>query len=250
MPLLVLGILFVWTIAVFRLICVRTTLGLRTLLTFVGLGALLGTVANPLAEKFFNSYRYDGNQLYVLLIVAMQHLLMAAPVLLLLSKPAWRRSSSVCDAFLAAFAIGAGYEFFGALLALAPSESVASGLSFLPPGVASTAAATVAGYAYWSGLVALVCAACFRFLRNPLLAYGATAAALLLCTLDHYGDLHSGPPADKISVFTLHGALLPWLVLLLLVGAVVWEMLWAKSGSKSISHQIKVRVWKIPMEMN
>jgi hypothetical protein len=231
MPILVLGILFVWTIAVFRLICFRTTLGPRTLLTFVGLGALLGTVVNPLAEKFFNSYRYDGNQLYVLLIVAVQHLFMVAPVLLLLSKPAWRRGSSVCDAFLAAFAIGAGYEFFGALLALAPSGGVAAGLSFLPPGVASATTATVAGYAYWSGLVALVCGAGFRFLRNPFLAYGAASIALLLCALDHYADLYNGPTAEKIGVFTLHGALLPWFVLLLLAGTVVWEMRWTKSKS-------------------
>jgi len=231
MPILVLGILFVWTMAVFRLLCFRTTLGPRTLLTFVGLGALLGTVANPLAEKFFNSYRYDGNQLYVLLIVAVQHLFMVAPVLLLLSRPAWRRGSSVCDAFLAAFAIGAGYEFLGALLSLAPSGGMAAGLSFLPPGVASTTTVTVAGYAYWSGLVALVCATGFRFLRNPLLAYGVTAIALLLCTLDHYGDLHNGPTAEKIGIFTLHGALLPWLVLLLLIGAVFLEMRWTKSNS-------------------
>src|SRR5260221_6922605 len=124
MPLLVLGILLVWTLVLFRVICFRTTLGARTLLTFFALGALLGTTANPLAEKFFNSYRYDGNQLYVLLILLCQHLLMVSPVLVLLLRPAWRYSSSVCDAFLAAFMIGAGYEFLGAVMALAPVQNV------------------------------------------------------------------------------------------------------------------------------
>jgi hypothetical protein len=228
-PLLFLGVLFAWTIIVFRIICFRTTLGPRTLLTLIALGAPLGVVANPLAEKFFNSYRFDGSQSYTILMIAVQHLLMVAPVLLLLARPAWRRGSSIGDGFLAAFAVGAGYEFFSALLALAPAQTVPTWLSFLPPGVATTATITVAGYGYWCGFVALICAAAFRFLRNPLLAWVATALALLVCTLDHYAAFAIAPQGTQIAPLMLHGALLPSLTILVLIGCVVMEMRWAKS---------------------
>jgi len=230
MPLLMLVILALWTIIVFRLLAFRTTLGARTLGTFAALGALLGTVGTPLAEKFFNSYRYDGNQLYVVLIIVVQHLVMALPVVILLMRPAWRRGSSVCDAFLAAFAVGAGYEFLGVFMALAPAQGLASNLAFLPPGTASTATITVAGYAYWTALVTLACAAGFRFLRTPVLAYSLTATALLLSALDHYGYVAGGTPAgQRVSTLALHGSLLPWLVMVLLIVAVILEMRWSKS---------------------
>lgn len=232
MPLLVLVIFILWTMIVFRLLAFRTTLGARTLATFAALGALLGTVGTPLVEKFFNSYRYDGNQLYVVLIIAVQHLLMALPVLILLMRPAWRRGSSVCDAFLAAFAVGAGYEFLGVFLALAPAQGIAGNLSFLPPGTASTATITVAGYAYWTALVTLAFAASFRFLRNPALAYGVSAIALLVSALDHYGYVAATPAGQRVSTLTLHGSLLPWLVIVLLIAAVVVELRWAASQDK------------------
>src|SRR5262249_28098907 len=151
---------------------------------------------------FFNSYRYEGNQLYVVLIIAVQHLLMALPVLILLMRPAWRRGSSVCDAFLAAFAVGAGYEFLSLFMAVAPEQSVANGLSFLPPGTASTETVTVAGYAYWTALVTLAWAGSLRFLRKPILAYSVAAIALLLSTLDHYGYVAATPSGQRVSTFT------------------------------------------------
>jgi len=229
MPLLVLGVLTLWTIGVFRLLCFRTTLGPRTLLTFAALGALLGTVANPVAEKFFNSYRYEGNPFYVLLIVASQHLLMAGPVLLLLARPAWRYGSSLCDGFLAAFAVGAGYEFLGLLMALAPSQNLAAGLSIVPPGVVSANGVTIAGYAYWSGFTCLVGAAAFRWLRNRVLAWAATALALIGCALDHFATLSAAPVAENIRTFTLHGSLLAWATILLLIACVVWEVRWTRA---------------------
>jgi len=232
MPLLVFGIVAVWTLVLFRVICFRTTLGARTLLTFLALGALLGTTANPLVEKFFNSYRYEGNQLYVLLILLCQHILMVAPVLILLMRPAWRYSSSVCDAFLSAFMIGAGYEFLGALMALAPAQNVSTGLAFFPPGVASTSTLTVGGYGYWNGLVALALVLCFRRLRKPIVAYSVAGLALLLTVLDHYGATANVPLGEKIRTVTLHGNLLPWLLLVLLIGAVILEMISSKADGK------------------
>jgi hypothetical protein len=223
------GILVLWTITVFRLISFRTTLGSRTLVTFGALGALLGTAGTPVVEKFFNSYRYDGNQLYVVLIIAAQHLLMAAPILLLLMRPAWRRGSSLGDAFLAAFAIGAGYEFLGVWMASATAPNAASGLSFLPPGTASAATVTVAGYAYWTALLALTCATALRFLRNAVLAYAVTAVALVACVLDHYGDLFDGPTAQAVGSYTLHGNVLPWIAIVFLAAAVFLETRWTKS---------------------
>src|SRR5258708_2106648 len=232
MPLLVFGIVVVWTLVLFRVICFRTTLGARTLLTFFALGALLGTTANPLAEKFFNSYRYDGNQLYVLLILLCQHILMVGPVLVLLMRPAWRYGTSVCDAFLSAFMIGVGYEFLGILMALAPAQNVPTALSFFPPGVASTPTLTVAGYGYWNGLVALTLVLCLRLLRKTAIAYSVAGLALLVAVFDHYGATASTLLSEKVRTVTLHGSLLPWLLLILVIGSVILETLASKDDMK------------------
>lgn len=231
MPLVVLAIVLGWTLLVVRLICFRTTLGARTLVTWLLLGALLGTVANPVALTFFNSYRFNGSPLYVLLIAVSQQLLMAAPVLLLLSRKNWRQSSSVCDPFLAAFTLGLGYEFLGAFMAVARQSASVSGFNLLPPGTASTTTLTVAGYAYWTGLVALAGAATLRFVRNRLLAYVAMAVALALCALDAYADFATTPLAEDVRKVTLHGSLVPWLTLAALIGAVAWELVRSQGGS-------------------
>lgn len=233
MPLVVLAIVLGWTLLVIRLICFRTTLGARTMATWFLLGALLGTVANPVVTSFFNSYRFNGSPLYVLLIAASQQLLMVTPVLLLLGRRNWRQAGSVCDAFLAAFLLGLGYEFLGAFLAVARQASSVSGFNLLPPGTVSTSALTVAGYAYWTGLIALAGAAALRFLRNRMLAYIAIAAALALSTLDSYGDFAATPLAEEIRKITLHGSLLPWLTLAALIGVVVWEVIWTRSSPQS-----------------
>lgn len=238
MPLVVLALTLAWALLVVRLICFRTTLSARTLATWFALGALLGTVANPVALKFFNSYRFDGSPLYVLLIGVSQQLLMATPVLLLLGKRSWRQASSVCDALLASFMLGLGYEFLGAFMVVAPQANTVSGFSFLPPGTVSNATLTFAGYAYWTGLIGLAGSATLRFLRNRFLAYLAIAAALAVSTLDAYGDFAGTPLAVEIQTYTLHGALLPWLALAALIGTVVWEIAWVKGGN-SVQSAVK-----------
>ncbi|HUK86230.1 MAG TPA: hypothetical protein VLT85_01085 [Terriglobales bacterium] len=247
MPLVVLAIVLGWTLLVIRLICFRTTLGVRTLLSWFALGAFLGTVANPVAWTFFNSYRFGGSPVYLLLINVSQQLLMAAPVLLLLGRRSWRQAGSVGDAFLAAFLLGLGYEFLGAFLAVARLANSVSGFSFLPPGTASgagtyAAAVTVAGYAYWTGLIALAGAAALRFLRNRLLAYLAIAAAVIVCALDAHADLAGSLLSLELLKINLHGNLLPWLTLAALIGVVVWEVGWSKSSPQSVARDLQVVV--------
>src|SRR5438270_10220285 len=99
MPLIMLLLLAAWTLIVFRLLCFRATVGARTVVTWLALGAAAGPLATALTDKFFNSYSWTGTY-YFILIDVLRVFVLIVPVLLLLSRSKWRWGSSVADAFL------------------------------------------------------------------------------------------------------------------------------------------------------
>lgn len=231
MPLLSLLLFGFWALLSIRLICFRSTLGTRTLLTYLVLGAAMGPVAVSVAEKFFNEYSWTGGAGYFILINAAKQLMLLIPVLWLLTRPAWRNSSSLTDSFLLAFAIGFGYELSAAIITSMPRQTV-EGFSFLPPGIYSGSAANVAGYGWWIGTIALMFAASRRLLPKDWIAYISGGVVLLLCAVDQ--TLVAVYPADVPKfwdVLTFHRSAAPYICLLLLVLCVVLESLRTKRAA-------------------
>jgi hypothetical protein len=223
MNMIALTVSIVWTLLVIRLICFRTTLGVRTLVSFLFLGASLGPLATAVAERFFNAYYWQGNYFF-LIIAAFQNLALLAPILPLLGKPAWLDGTSIADSFLGGFLIGFGYDMVSAILAVASQSQGSYALSFLPPGVASGKDLTVAGYGYWVGFTAVATVAGFRFFKWRVAPYVCGCSALLLTALDHF---FSTRPAENVPEFwtrmTIHGNLFPWIVLVSLISLVIFE---------------------------
>src|SRR2546423_5746017 len=229
MAVLVLAVVLIFTLLIFRLLCFRTTLSVRSLATFFVLGSILGVLALPVAEKFFNSYHFEGSPAYALLMIATQHLLMVLPVLILISRPAWRNGASLGDAFLAGAMIGLGYEFLSSFIGVMATTGIPASFSFsfLPPGVVAATPHTVAGFADWTGAVALACAASLRFFNRRIIAVLVTCVMLLIVALDSYAAWYTTDFAKSVDKITLHGGLLAWLVLLLVVASAVMERRWA-----------------------
>lgn len=228
-PLLTLILFGVWALAVVRLVCFRSTLSTRTLLTYLALGATMGPVAVSIAEKFFNEYSWNGGPTYFILINAGKQLLLLLPVVLVMGRPAWRFSSSITDAFLAAFCIGLGYDLIGSLIASAPVQAI-TGFSFLPPSMYSTTDVTVAGYGWWIGTTALVVALIRRTSNNAWLSYLVGAIVLLMCAFDQTLMTSSiAIPPTWWSAKTLHEVIVPYAYIVFLIAAVVFELSWTKS---------------------
>lgn len=239
----------VWAVLVFRLIAFRSTLSLRSLTTFLLLGASLGPMVVPLAEKFLNGYSWQGSRYYLLVICVAQHFVLMAPVLLLLSKPLWREGGSIADAFLAAFMTGLGYDLVCGVLSTASSPQVVNNFSFFPPAVASIPNLTVAGFGYWVGFAAVLMAAGLRFF-GPWVGYAAGAAGLLLTGLDHLmadprftnGSFTNGS-VESIPKFwlaiTFQRSLFPWLAIAVLIALVVVEHRWVALRNAAETGRVK-----------
>jgi len=234
-PILTLLLFSIWALLCVRLICFRSTLSGRTVLTYLVLGAVMGPVAVSIAEKFFNEYSWSGDPGYFVLINAGKQAMLLLPVIWLMTRPAWRDSSSITDAFLAAFAIGFGYDIASSLIASAPRDSV-SGFGFLPPGMYSPATGMVAGYGWWTGTIAVVVALVRRLSADRWPAYVAGAVLLLLFATDQTmlaPGLTTVPPWwDTI---TFHRNAPAWLCPLLLVLCVVLEWIRTKGREPGMS---------------
>lgn len=228
-PLLTLIVFGVWALAVVRLVCFRSTLSTRTLLTYLAVGATMGPVAVSIAEKFFNEYSWSGGPTYFILINAGKQLLLLLPVLLLMNRPAWRYSGSVTDAFLAAFCVGFGYELTASFITSAPQQAITN-FGFFPPGMYSSTDVTVAGYGWWIGAIALAMALTRRALHNAWLSWLVGAIVLFFCAFDQTlltATLSIVPTWWNAK--TLYEVIVPYACMLLLVGAVVFELTWTKS---------------------
>jgi hypothetical protein len=106
------------------------------------------------------------------------HAIVAAPILYMIAIR--RRSSaiSVADAFTCGFLFGFGADLVSVALTVVQSSDIPTGFSIVPPFVVSSAGVTLAGYAYWTGLTAMLFVAVARFSRQLPLAYLAAAAAV------------------------------------------------------------------------
>ena len=245
-PLLTLIVFGVWALAVVRLVCFRSTLSTRTLLTYLAVGATMGPVAVSIAEKFFNEYSWSGGPTYFILINAGKQLLLLLPVLLLMNRPAWRYSGSVTDAFLAAFCVGFGYELTASLIASAPQQTLTS-FGFFPPGMYSTTNVTVAGYGWWIGAIAVAMAVTRRASNIAWLSYLVGAILLFLCAFDQTlltATLSIVPTWWNVK--TLYEVIVPYACMIILVAAVVYEVIWTKSktpGSIFSEFQAVVPHW-------
>ena len=126
MPLIQVFLVAVWALIVVRVLAFRATLSLRTLLTFLMLGAVVGPIALPLVQGFFNSY--GSYQIYHWPVVAFGvELLLLAPVLAFLFFRRAHRLTSVGDAFLLAFMTGFGYDLIATLAGVASTTYAAAG---------------------------------------------------------------------------------------------------------------------------
>lgn len=245
MALLSLLLMALWTLAVLRLLAVRATLSTRTFLTFLLLGAMIGPVAVPLAERFIAPYGWGGNY---------PHFLIAVPVHVLLFLPVWGylfrrrayRVTSVADAFLLAFLVGFGYDLLAYLLSSAYGGTPARMLAYLPPWQINGDSYSVVGYSYWTALPALGLAAGLRFWRNRWGALGIGALLLLFAAAEH-ASLQSPAPnwLVRFGTATGHGAFTGWVALLLLVGLSAWEAHWAaRAAQGKVPHFAVLEEWR------
>jgi hypothetical protein len=229
MPLLSLLLFGLWALLCVRVICYRTTLSTRTLLTFLVLGTAMGPVVTAVAEKFFNEYSWTGGPAYFIAINACKQLMLLVPLLWLLLRPAWRDSSSVTDAFLAAFAIGFGYDLGASVITSAGSQSV-TGFSFLPPGIYSGSAANVTGYGWWIGAVMLALVMTWRIFGKAWLSYAVAGVILLLCAVDQtLLMVYSSEVPKWWETITFNRSAAPYVCLIFLVACAVVESLRIKA---------------------
>ena len=239
MPLIQVFLVAVWALIVVRVLAFRATLSLRTLLTFLMLGAVVGPIALPLVQGFFNSY--GSYQIYHWPVVAFGvELLLLAPVLAFLFFRRAHRLTSVGDAFLLAFMTGFGYDLIATLAGVASTTYAAAGLSYFPPFTFQGNGVTVAGFGYWTGLIALAIAAAARFLHSRVAAGVAGLVAIFWVTAEISGLAVSQKQSSLLGVvfgnLTLHGLLTPWLCLLALLGLTLWEAKWASSADATAGH--------------
>jgi hypothetical protein len=204
------------------------------MLTWLALGAVAGPLAVAVAEKFFNSYTWQGTYYFWFIEVAKLFMLVS-PVLLLMMRWEWSWGASVTDAFLAAFLIGFGYDLIGPLIAAVPLDHLDTALSLLLPGVVSLPSITVAGYGYWCGFAALALAVGLRFGRSRIVGCVTGIAALMAVAADSYFDFASpGQISPGLAQFMKAHSFTPWLIIGALVAAGLWEAKWqAKSDPKS-----------------
>jgi len=246
MPLMQLLLLAIWTLLLVRALSLRATVSLRTLGTYLILGAVLGPVALPVVHSFFNSY--GSYQVYHWPFVAVGvELLLLGPVLAFLFFRRAHQLTSVGDAFLLAFMVGFGYDLIAALTGVAGTSQLGSGVSYFPPFVFQSQNLTVSGFGYWSGLIALAIAAAARFLRTRAAIYIAAAMAAFWVAADISGlvSLQRAPTilAAVFGNMTMHGLMTPWLCLLALLGLSLWEGRWISTAGGTGAAQGLISQW-------
>ena len=247
MPLIQLLLVAFWTLIVVRALAWHATLSVRTLGTFMTLGAVMGPFALPVVQGFVNSY--GSYQVYHWPFVALGvELLLLAPVVAFFFSRRAHQLTSVGDAFLLAFMIGFGYDLITALTGVASTTQAGPGISYLPPFAFQGRNLTVAGFAYWNALIALAIAAGARFLRSRKAAGIAGAIALFWVVAEISGlAVSQKGPSLLATVFgnlTLHGLLTPWLCLAALVGFSLREAKWVSSAGPAAAGQGLLSEWR------
>jgi hypothetical protein len=232
----------VWVFLVVRLIGWRSTIGNRSFLTYLSLGALLSYTAAAPIQRVVNQYGDASAWLSFILNVLVQ-LLLLLPLWNVLRGKGAERSLSVSDGFLLAFALGFGFDLMGALPGIAVKAPLASAFNFLPPGSISDPSQganlfTMAGHGLWIGLIAVVIAAARRFMRSRVAVWIAGSTAFLFCAFDAPALWKRWPFADRWQSLTLHGALTGWLVVAIVIAASLYERRWA--GDKQTFHELAV----------
>lgn len=247
MPLIALLILALWTLVVVALLGSRTTLSGRTFATFLVLGLMMGGIILPVATKAAAPYGERGTLLNVLLAAAWQAVLLLPLLSFLLTRGTYRMLS-VADVFVLAFVVGFGVDLVGGVLAAGIAPQSLDALARIPPWVYQLPRpdAAIAGYGYWTALVALAVVAARRFSRQRAVATVIGALAFVWVTLDHAAALETvragrypTGPLGLFSRLTMHGALTAWIALVALVALSVAEAVWVgramgSSGQKSL----------------
>ena len=247
MALIALLLLAGWTVLVVRVLCARATLSGRSFLTFFLLGALLAPTASPMAEKLFAPYNDAGPWIAFFISLARQ-LPLLLPVFLIRKFP----TLSVADAFALAFMTGFGFDLSATFVAAAIAAQPLRGLSLWPPWEFKSAAFSVAGYGYWTAVVALAFAAGQRFLRRPKTVWALTAAVLLLVVVEAASLLWRSPPS-WLSIFgmlTFHGAITAWLALVAVVALSFYEAAWSAPASAEAPGKFRLlEEWQALLQM-
>ena len=212
MSVLWLALVVAWTYVFIRIVGLRVTLSTRTLLGFLAAGMIFGPLAIAVTGIFVNPYGWRGQdqagtQVTVnVLSFILAHAIVAAPILYMIAIRGRYRAISVADAFTCGFLFGFGADLVSVALTVAQSSDIPTGFSIVPPFVVSSAGVTLAGYAYWTGLTAMLFVAVARFSRQLPLAYLAAAAAVLWWAFEHAMLVSQSDMATRFSALVFHGA--------------------------------------------
>ncbi len=231
MSVLWLALVVAWTYVFIRIVGLRVTLSTRTLLGFLAAGMIYGPLAIAVTGIFVNPYGWRGQdqastQVTVnVLSFILAHAIVAAPILYMIAIRGRYRAISVADAFTCGFLFGFGADLVSVALTVAQSSDIPTGFSIVPPFVVSSAGVTLAGYAYWTGLTAMLFVAVARFSRQLPLAYLAAAAAVLWWSFEHAMLVSQSDTATRFSALVFHGAATAWVALLALIA-----LQWAETG--------------------
>ncbi len=221
----------VWVLLAIRLIGWRSTVGNRSVITYLSLGALLSYTAAAPIQKVVNPYG-DANAWLSFFLNVLVQLLLLLPLWSVLRGKGSERSLSISDGFLLAFALGFGFDLMGALPGIAVKAHLASAFNFLPPGSISdplpgATPLTMAGHGLWIGLIAVTILAARRFTRSQAAVWIAGCAAFLFCAVDEPALWKRWPFADRWQSLTLHGSLTGWLAIAAVIAVSIYERHWA-----------------------
>lgn len=229
-------VLGLFTLVIVRAICARGTLSERTYGLYILLGAYYGLLVQPVIDRVNSPYNENGpwisffGSLFFLFALIL-------PVYFAVVRSKAFKAMSLADVFLIAFCLGFGVDF-GRLFvfSLTGPEPIPGYLSF-PPFVyrlGEGEVSTLAGHGYWLAFVSLVFAACMRFVRKPVVAWVAGAAALLLMALE-VGAYEVRPAGIWETVYKLgkFGAATPWLVLIGALALCAYEGKWAGANKEA-----------------
>jgi len=221
----------IWVLAVMRILCWRSTISTRTMLTYVALGTFISfSVAGPLFRAV-NPYADASVWLSFTWNVA-QLALELLPLMAVLIGKAPTRSLSVADTFLSAFAIGFGFDLMGALPSLFTPTSTVAAFNLLPPGsltdpvVTSGPVLTMAGHGLWVGFVALAIVAARRFVRQWWAVCIAALASLAFCAMDMPYLWKAPAFAATWTKLSHNGVYTGWLIVGVLVVLSLLELRW------------------------
>ncbi len=205
-----------------RIVCATVTLSGRALALFLLVGGLGGSLAAPILFRLIPPI----NPPFAVLEALVLQFALLLPVYLTLRRRF--AAVTIADAFLLAFLVGFGYDAVSLWLANSTAAQQKLGFTFVPSGAISMGTDVIAGYGYWSGLVALVVAVSARLLRSRPLVLGVGSAALLYAATESVAVEGQLPPAvqQTYSQLVVPGSLTPWLVLGLLIAAQVLEEAW------------------------